>query len=371
MQLAPTAEQQEIQQAARRFLAAELPRERLAAFDREPAGHDAAFWRAVAGLGWFGYGLPETSGGQGASVLDVGLLLEECGRAAAPHGVFAAIAGALALEALGTPAQRRQWLPALASGERLATLAVAERAAVSDPRAFETTLARRGKGLVLRGAKTFVPQAVSADVFVVLARDGRGASAVVVPADTPGVSVRPVDTLGKDRQATVAFDAVTLPAAALAGRPGTAWPRWERLRRRLAALLCAELVGGAEAALEMTVTHVCEREQFGARLGTFQAVQQMTAVMATTLEGARHVTRQALWRLAEGLPAEREIAVAKTWTARAYREVTVLAHQLHGGAGYVIEHPLHRHTLRAQEAELLFGSGEEWLNDLAARLRLE
>jgi alkylation response protein AidB-like acyl-CoA dehydrogenase len=370
MHLAPTPEQQAVQREARRFLADELTRERLAAFDLEAAGYDARFWRDVAALGWFGYGLPEAYGGHGASILEVGLLLEECGRAAAPHGVFAAIAGGLALDALGSPAQKRHWLPALARGERQVTLALAECQAANDPRAFETVLGRRGEHLTLRGAKWFVPQAVTADVFLVLARDGRGASAVLVPADTPGVSLRALGTLGKDRQSVVEFDAVRLPAGAVAGRPATAWPRWERLRRRLAAMLCAELVGGTEAALEMTVKHVSEREQFGARLGTFQAVQQMVAVMAVDLEGARHLTRQALWRLAESLPAEREVAIAKAWTGRAYRDVTVLAHQLHGGAGYVIEHPLHRHSLRAKAAELLFGSTEEWLNDLADRLRL-
>jgi alkylation response protein AidB-like acyl-CoA dehydrogenase len=369
MELAPTSEQRAVQDAARRFLERELTRERLVAFDAEPAGHDARFWRDVAALGWLGWALPAAHGGGGASLVDLGLLLEECGRAAAPHGVFAAVAGGLALDALGSPAQKRTWLPRAARGECALTLAIAERDAVSDPRAFVTTLSRRGKTVRLRGSKWFVPQAAAADAFVVLARDGRGATGALVPADTPGVSVRPLDTLGKDRQGVVELD-VVLPAAALLGRRGTVWPRWQRLRQRLAALLCAELVGGADAVLAMTVAHVCEREQFGARLGTFQAVQQMAAVMAIDLEAARHVTRQALWRLAEGLPAEREIAIAKAWTGQAYRGMTLLAHQLHGGAGYVIEHPLHRHTLRAKEAELLFGSTEEWLEELAGRLRL-
>ncbi|HWP67641.1 MAG TPA: acyl-CoA dehydrogenase family protein, partial [Candidatus Limnocylindria bacterium] len=93
MDLAPTAEQQAVQAEARRFLAGELTRERLAAFDREPAGYDAAFWRDVARLGWLGFGVPAAYGGQGASLLDVGLLLEECGRAAAPRAVADAIAG--------------------------------------------------------------------------------------------------------------------------------------------------------------------------------------------------------------------------------------------------------------------------------------
>lgn len=370
MHLAPTDEQQAIQQQARRFLAAEITRERRLEWDRTAEGHDATFWRAVAGLGWFGFALPEAAGGQGASLVDLGLLIEESGRAVAPFGVFAAIAGGLALDALGTDAQRREWLPAVAGGERLVTLAVAERAAALEPAALETTLTRRGDTLRLDGEKRFVLQGVTADAFLVAARDGAGVSVVLVPASAAGVAVEASSTLGKDRQSTVRLDGVSLPAAAVCREPGAAWGTLERLRRTLAALLCADLIGGGDAVLDMTVRYVGEREQFGAKLGTFQAVQQMVAVMAIELEGARHVTRQALWRLANDRPAAREVAIAKAWTGRAYREITLLAHQLHGGAGYVVEHELHRHALRAKEAELLFGSTEEWLEDLAGRLRL-
>jgi alkylation response protein AidB-like acyl-CoA dehydrogenase len=370
VELAPTAEQQAVRDAARRFLESEITPERRRAWDRTAEGHDPQFWQAVARLGWFGYGLPEAYGGQGASLLDLGLLLEECGRAAAPFGIFAAITGGLALAALGTPAQRRAWLPAVARGEKLVTLAVAEEHAAADPAAFTTTVRRRGRLLALGGEKRYVLQGPTADAFLVAARQGRGASLVLVPADAPGVSVRAHATFGKDRQSVVRFRDVALSPAALAGRPGTAWPRLVLLRRRLAALLCADMVGGADAVLEMTTRYVCEREQFGAKLGTFQAVQQMVAVMAIDLEGARHATRQALWRLAEGQPAEREIAIAKAWTGRAYRDITLSAHQLHGGAGYIVEHVLHRYSARAKEAELRFGSTEEWLEDLADRLRL-
>ncbi len=368
MHLAPTDEQQAVQQEARRFLAAEITRERRLEWDRTPAGHDPAFWRAVGALGWFGFALPEAAGGQGASLLDLGLLVEECGRAAAPFGIFAAITGGLALDALGTEPQRREWLPALATGERLVALAVAERDAVLGPAAFTTTITRRGDGLGLDGEKRWVLQGGTADAFLVAARDGAGTAVVLAPAGAPGVTVTPSSTLAKDRQSTVRLDGVDLPASALGGAAGDAWPALERLRRVCAALLCADLVGAADAVLETTVRYVGEREQFGAKLGTFQAVQQMVAVMAIELEGARHVTRQALWRLADGQPAEREVAIAKAWTGRAAREITLLAHQLHGGAGYVVEHELHRHTLRAKQAELLFGSTEEWLEDLAGQV---
>ncbi|TMA46217.1 MAG: acyl-CoA dehydrogenase [Deltaproteobacteria bacterium] len=370
MDFGTTPDQEAVQAAARRFLAAEITRERRRAWDATPEGHDAAFWEAVARLGWFGYGLPREFGGEGASLLDLGLLVEECGRFVAPFGIFATIAGGLALAPLGTPTQKRDWLAAIARGERRVTLAVAEAGAAANPTAFRSTVRSRGRGLVVRGEKRYVLQGVTADAFLVAARDGRGVSAVLVPAAAPGVVVVPVRTFARDRQCTVQLDDVVLPATALAGARGTAWPRLERVRRRLAALLCAEMIGGADAVLDMTARYVGEREQFGVKIGTFQAVQQMIAGMAIELEGARHVTRQALWRLAEGLPAEREVAIAKTWTGRAYASITLTAHQLHGGAGYVVDHDLHRYSARAKEAELRFGSPEEWLEDLAEQLRL-
>jgi len=371
MDLAPTPEQQAVCEQARRVLAHELTRERRLAWDASPAGYDAAFWRTVADAGWFGFALPERFGGQNASLLDLGLLLEETGRAAAPLALFAAITGGLALARLGTEPQCAAWLPRVARGEAQLALAVAEHGAVLNPLALRTILERRGDGLVLAGEKRWVLQGQTADAFLVAARDGADVSVVLVPRGTPGVVVAPSSTLGKDRQATVRLDEVALPAEACCAQPGQSWGALETLRRTCAALACLQAVGGMEAVLEMTVHHVCEREQFGVKLGTFQAVQQMVAVMAIELEGARHVARQAVWRLAQGLPAEREVAIAKAWAARAYRDVCLLGHQLHGGAGYVVEHELHRHTLRAQQLTLLFGSTEEWLDALADRLALE
>jgi alkylation response protein AidB-like acyl-CoA dehydrogenase len=370
MNLAPTDEQQAVMEAARRLLAKELTRERRAALDATPSGIDAELWNAVADAGWLGFALPPRYGGQGASLLDLGLLVEECGRAAAPAAIFTTITGGLALDALGTAAQKREWLPRVVTGEAIVTVAVAERDAEDDPAAFRTQVRRRGKRLTLTGEKAFVAEGGTAAAFLVVARDGRGASAVLVPADTKGVRIEPQTTLAPDRQARLVLRDVDVPATALAGAPATAWSRWRRVRTRLAALLCADMAGGAEAALDMTVAHVCDREQFGVKLGTFQAVQQMAAVMAIAVEGARHTTRQALWLLAEGRKAEREVAIAKAWTSRAFREVTVLAHQLHGGTGYVREHELPRHSLRAMASDMRFGSSEDWLNELADQLRL-
>jgi 3-oxocholest-4-en-26-oyl-CoA dehydrogenase beta subunit len=370
MFLAPTPEQSEIQDQASRFLQAQLTRERRLSWDGLPAGYDDVFWKSVADLGWLGYGLPEAVGGQGASILDVGVLLEACGRHVAPFGIFAAMCGGLALNALGSAAQRKEWLPAVARGARQVALAVTEATASLEPAAFVTVVKRRGKSLQLDGRKDFVLQGVTADAFLVAARDGKGVSVVLVPRDTPGVKLDSFTGFAKDRQSTVTFKKVVLPVTAVCGTAGAAWPKLTKLRYTFAALLCADLIGGADQVLATTVKYVCEREQFGAKLATFQAVQQMVANMAIDLEGARHTARQALWRLAEGLPADREVAIAKAWCGRAYRDITLLGHQLHGGAGYVVEHELHRHTLRAKQAELLFGSSEEWLDALADQLKL-
>jgi alkylation response protein AidB-like acyl-CoA dehydrogenase len=370
MHLAPTAEQQTIPQEARRFLAAEITRERRLEWDKTAEAYDPAFWRAVSDLGWLGYAIPTSFGGQGASLLDLGLLVEECGRAVAPMALFASFCGSLAIDRLASSAQKRAWLPAIARGAELVTLAIAEADAALDPAAFETTVRRRGKQLVVDGEKSFVLQGATADAFLVAARDGRGVSLVHVPRATKGVRISPYQTLAKDRQATVLFTNVVVPETAIVGKRGAIWPKLEELRRTLAVLLCCDLVGGAEEVLDMTVKYVCEREQFGVKLATFQAVQQMAAVMAIDVEAARHVTHQALWRLDARRPALREIAIAKVFAARAYSDVTIAAHQLHGGTGYVVEHVLHRHTLRAKQAELLFGSTEQWMEDLAGRLAL-
>ena len=371
MYLAPTDDQQAVQAAARDFLAKEITRERWQSWAMSAEGYDADFWRAVAGLGWLAYAVPQADGGQGADLVEVALLMEECGRAAAPLAIFSSVLGGLALAAMGNPRQRREWLPAVATGERQITLATAEAEAVSNPRAFSTRVRRTRAGYRLSGEKQYVLQGVSADAFVVAARDGTGVTALLVPKSATGVHVQPAATFSDDRQSVVTFDAVDLPPGALLGRRGAAGRALASIRDRGAALLCADMVGGMHAVLDMTVRYASERTQFGVRIGTFQAVQTMAAEMAIAAEGARHVVYQALVRLAAGRPARRELAIACAWTARTYPTLTLTAHQIHGGAGYVIEHELPRYSGRAKAAAILFGTSDEWLVELAEELRLD
>jgi alkylation response protein AidB-like acyl-CoA dehydrogenase len=371
MHLAPTEEQRAVQSAARTFLAKEITRERWRAWATLPEGYDRAFWNATAALGWFGYAVPARDGGQGASLLELGLLMEECGRAAAPLAIFGAVVGALAVAAMGSARQRRRWLPGLLAGGRQAALAVAEEEAEHNPRAFATRARRTRAGYRLSGEKRYVLQGVTADLFLVAARDGAGISAFVVPKEAGGVHVQPTGTFGGDRQSIVTFAGVDLPPGALLGRRAQGWVALEAIQHRAAGLLCADMLGGMQAVLDMTARYASERVQFGVKIGTFQAVQNMVAEMAIATEGARHVVYQALARLAAGRPARRELAIARAWVARSYPAVTLTAHQIHGGAGYVVEHELHRYSGRAKAAAIMLGTADHWLDVLAEELELD
>jgi alkylation response protein AidB-like acyl-CoA dehydrogenase len=363
MDLAPTAEQRELQASARRFLETEVTRERLLSWDKAAEGYDPGFWRGVAELGWIGFSLPETHDGGGGSLLDAALILEECGRALAPPAIHSAIVGARALAALGGKLAEAE-LPSLARGERQVTLAVHEPEIEGDFSLFRTRV-ENGR---LSGEKWYVRQGPTADWLVVAARDGEMPALYMVPAGARGVARRDLKTFSDDRQSVFTFDRVAVdPQARLASGDG-ARRALRRVRNEAVALALGEMVGGFAAVVDMTVAYMKERIQFGQPLGKFQAVQFRCADMATSLAAMRYLAFQAIWRLATGLDAGRELALARAWCGGAYKQATLDAHQLHGGAGYVVEHPLHRYSERAQGYAILFAGEDGALEEVARRI---
>jgi len=363
LELNPTPEERELQDGARRFLGKEITRERLLAWDRTAEGYDPSFWRAVSELGWIGFSLPESLGGGGAPLLDLALLLEECGRAIAPSAIHSAIVGARAIALLGGD-RARALVPSLAKGERQVTLALYE---PDGGRAVTKGHTRIRDGR-LSGEKSFVRQAVSADFLVVAARDGEAPVLVLVPADARGVTRVGLRTFGGDRQSAVRFQDVEIDQGSVVARGDVVERRLARIRAEAGALALAEMVGGFGAILDMTVAYMKERVQFGQALAKFQGVQFKCADLATSYAATKHTAFQAIWKLAEGRDAGRELAIARAWCGRAYREATLEAHQLHGGAGYVVEHPLHRYSERAQSYAILFADEDDALSEVAARL---
>ena len=147
----------------------------------------------------------------------------------------------------------------------------------------------------------------------------------------------------------------SVPAASALGQVGEGWPILQRALERATAGKCVEMLGGAEAVLDMTVEYVKGRTQFGRPVGSFQAVQHHCSQMATDVEGSRNIVYQAAWRVSEGLTAEREVSVAKAWVSGAYQRVCATAHQCHGAIGFTKEHDLQLYTRRAKVLELNYG----------------
>jgi len=196
-----------------------------------------------------------------------------------------------------------------------------------------------------------VPWAAEADHLLVTTPSG------VVVTSPSSVTCTPVSVVGPAPTCRVEYDAVTGASAGPVEAYG-------------AAATCAEMVGGAEAVLDLTVDYAKTRQQFGKPIGTFQAVQHHCANMAIDALGARFIAYEAIWHLAEGHEAETEVSVAKAWVSEAYERVCALAHQVHGAIGFTAEHDLHHYTRHAMSTALSYGDADTHYDQLATQLGL-
>ena len=357
--------QQMLKNSAREFLQQECPTTLVRAMETDERGYTPELWRKIADLGWLGLAVPEQYGGLGLKFFDLALLLEEMGRALLPGPFFSTtVLGAMSILEAGSEAQKAQYLPRIASGNLIATLALTEPSATYEPSGVQATATASGGGYVLNGVKLFVSDAQVSDLLVVAARTSasrnpaRGVTLFLVDAKAPGVAVTPLVTIAADKQAEVVLKDVQVPASAVLGVVDQGWPAVARIVEMAGVGKCAEMLGGADRVVEMTVNYVKERVQFGRPIGSFQAIQHHCADMATDVEGCRYVTYQAAWRLSEGLPAKQEVAIAKAWVSDAYRRVCALGHQSHGAIGFTKEYDLQLFTRRAKSAELAYGDAD-------------
>ena len=370
--------QQMLKNSAREFLSQECPLTLVREMEDDPQGFTDDLWRQVSSLGWTGIPFPEQYGGTGGSFLDLAVLVEEMGRALLPAPYFATVVlGGLTVLDAGNDDQKRDLLTGVCAGTVRLTLALTEPSATTEAWGIET-IYRSGFGHNIFGTKLFVPDAHAADIIIVAARPETGASdnpeddvtLFLVPAsdrgrslvDSPNshdVQVEQISTIGNERLCEVRLNGVAVPDDAVLGGIGQGWPIIQRALARATAAHCVQMVGGADAVLEMTVEYVKQRTQFGRPVGSFQAVQHHCSNMATDVEGARHIAYQAAWAISEGQPARREVAMAKAWCSGAYQRVCSLGHQCHGAIGFTQEHNLQLYTRRAKVQELSYGNSHD------------
>ncbi len=362
MELGLSEIQQMLKNSAREFLSQECPLTLAREMEEDPRGYTDELWRQIAGLGWPGVALPEQYGGTGGSFLDLAVLLEEIGRFLMPSPFFSTvILGALTVLDAGSNAQKNDLLPRICSGQLLMTLALTEDSATSEPWGINTAATREGGGFRINGSKLFVPDAHAADLLLVVARTAQtddpahGITMFIVPAGSDGLCINQLTTISSDRLCEVALNGVYAPAESALGEVDEGWPLVERALQRAVAGKCVEMLGGADAVVEMTVEYAKQRTQFGRPVGAFQAVQHHCADMATDAECCRYIAYQSAWKIAEGEPAALEVAMAKAWVSAAYQRICNLAHQCHGAIGFTREHDLQLYTRRAKVQELTYG----------------
>ncbi len=376
MDIGFSEEQELLREAARKFLDAECTtrfvRERMA----EAAACTDKFWAQIAEQCWLGILFAEEDGGSGLGLVDLVVLMEEMGRAVMPGPYFAtALLGGGAIAAAGSPAQRREYLPQIAAGALKATLALSEPSARWDAAGITLPARETRGGFALSGTKLFVADAHLADVIVVAARsrDGStmedGVSLFLVPRDAPGLSVRVLPSIDETRKlCEVRLDAVEVPRSALLGPLHDGWPALSRVVDRAIVALAAEMCGGAQRVLDMTVDYAKLRTTFGKPIGSYQGVKHKCADMLVDIENAKSLTYYAAWAADERLD-ELPLAasMAKAYASDAGRKVAAAGIQLHGGIGMTWEHDLQLYLKRAKASEIAFGDAT-WHRERVARL---
>lgn len=374
MDLGLNETQQMLRTSAREFLEAECPTSYVRDMEQDERGYTPQFWDRLAGLGWLGLVFPEEYGGSELSFVELAILLEEMGRVLLPGPYFSTVlmAGMTIAEA-GSEDQKREYLSGIASGRLIMTLALTEPSGRWDAEGVQATAEPSGDGYALNGVKLYVPNASVSDHVIVAARTGQEESDVslfVVPSNADGLTITALQTLASDKQSELALDNVYVPGSALLGELNGGWDIIEKVLAWGAVGKCAEMLGGAQRTLDMTVEYAKGRIQFGRSIGSFQAIQHHVADMAADVEGCRHITYQAAWSLAEGLRSEREVAMAKAWVSDAYHRVCMTAHQCHGAIGFTREHDLQLYSRRAKSGELMFGDAEFHMEKVASAVGL-
>ena len=367
-------EQELLRRSARDFLQKECPMTLVRQMMADEKGHSAALWKEMAQLGWLGLILPEQYGGAGLDFVDLTVVLEEMGRVVLP-GPFlsSAVYASIALLEAGTDAQKERYLPAIAEGRLVATVALLEPSGRWDADGIETTATADGSGYRLDGTKLFVPDGHVAELLIVAARKPgssreEGVSLFCVDASASGLRTTPLRTMDQTRKlAEVVLTDVRVPADALLGSEGTAWKTIQRLADRGKVALCAESCGGAQRVLDMSVEYAKVREQFGKPIGSFQAIQHKCANMMVQVESSKSATYYAAWAVANDVAeAPLAAAMAKAYCSDAYRIVAGDGIQIHGGIGFTWEHDMHIYFKRAKSSEVTFGDAT-WNREIVAQ----
>lgn len=363
MELELSEDQAFFQQTTRKFLTTECPIATVRSLEHDPAGFTPEYWKQGAALGWTSMLVPEADGGGSLSehgLLDLVLVAEEMGRLVAPGPLVPVNVVASALARAGTAEQKAAVLPGLLTGDAVAAwCGTATVDATSQDDSY-----------VLAGVVAPVEAGAQAAHLLVSARTAAGLTQLLVPADAPGVTVTPLDSLDLVRRyAAVRFDDVTVPAASVVGTAGEAAGAIEHQLQIAVVLQCAESVGAMDRMFEVTLEYLGDRYSFGRPLASYQALKHRVADDKLWLEACHATATAAAEAVATAAPdADELVSAAKAWIGPHATEVIQDCVQLHGGIGVTWEHDLHLYLRRATVNRLTHGTPEDHAERVATHL---
>ncbi len=347
-----TDEQQAIKSTARDFLAARYKSERIRELAESEHGFEQSDWKEMAELGWPGLALPEEWGGQGLGIVDLAVLFEEMGYALAPSPLLSSTLVGLALTFCGSDDQRERYLRPLATGEKRGAPALWDADSAATPGRFTMEAKADGDGVVLDGEKVLVPDAATADFFVVATSDGKRH---LVDSGAAGITVTAEPSIDLTRRLfSVRFEGVEVGADdTMPAEESDYYPVFHRL----CVAIAAESTGLAQRTMEMAVEYAKDRQQFGRPIGAYQAVSHRCAQMLLETENSRSAVYGAAWA-ADAEPESLPLAasMAKAYASDAGWRVPDASIQVHGGIGFTWEHDLHFFLKRGKANAAMFGT---------------
>jgi alkylation response protein AidB-like acyl-CoA dehydrogenase len=374
MALVLNDEQNMLRDHARGFLGKNAPIAHLRQLrdSKDAIGFSRPLWKEFVDLGWAGILIPQEHGGLGLGHVEVGVVMEELGRTLTPSPFLStAVIAASAIAHAGNEKQKSAYLPKIASGDLIATLAVDE-TSKHRPEKIALTATRSGNGFTLKGAKTFVLDGHVADLIIVVARtsgapgDAKGLTLFLVDAKSKGIKAERTPMVDTHNAARVMFDNVSVGADAVLGQVDSGWNALEGTLNVGRAALAAEMVGVSQAAFDMTVTYLRERKQFGKLIGEFQALQHRAADLYCELEVTRSAVLKSLQSLDESFDqASSIVSVAKARAGTSATRAVQEGVQMHGGIGMTDEFDVGLFMKRARVCNELFGDANFHADRLA------
>lgn len=356
------------------FLSKECSKVRVRELEKDPKGYDHAVWEKMVDLGWQGLILPEEYGGMGAGFTDLVVLMEEMGKNILPGPFFPTIGlCAIPLMRYGKKSQKAGYLPLIASGKNIWSLAVIERSGIFESDEIACHAEYDGKSYVINGEKWFCQYAHVADWLLVICctgQKGEGLTAFIIDAKKQGVRVERLETIAGDGQCRVKFKNVRVSGKNMLGKKGQGWAIVEYLSRYALVLKSAEICGACQAVLNMAQSYAKDRVQFEKPIGSFMTIQHRLADMLTDVEGLQYLVYQAAWLVESGKKADTAVAMAKAMASEVYQRCCIDAVRIHGAIGFTMDHDLGCYFRRIKAAEFILGDRDSAIEKVAVGIGL-